>query len=80
VKLLQAAGGESSDDDELFRVRGAADGGGGLGDDEAAGLDAVDSSRPGSAAAALALARWDADGAAQALRDRFVTGSCRCRV
>lgn len=78
MKLLQAVGGESSDDDELFHVRGAdGGGGGGLGGDEAAELDAVDSSRPGSAAAAVALARWDTDGASQALRDRFVTGSFR---
>jgi hypothetical protein len=69
---LQAA--DASDDgDELFRVRGT----GGIGadnGDDAAQLDAVDTSRPGGAAAAAVAGRWGADGAAEALRGRFVTG------
>lgn len=73
--VLQAAGADVSDDDELFRVRGASGGSAGnAAEDAEAALDAVDSSRPGGAAAADVLQRWDADGAAEALRDRFVTG------
>lgn len=69
---FQAA--SESDDDELFRVRGtgpdaaACDGAG-------AELDAVDSSRPAPGGAQADLSRWDGSGAAEQLRDRFVTGA-----
>jgi hypothetical protein len=58
-------------------VRGAGGGGGGGDDggDAAAELDAVDASRPGGGAAAAVAERWGAAGAAEALRDRFVTGA-----
>ncbi len=75
MSILQAAASDS--DDELFRVRGG-DGGGarsGAEADAAAELDALDSSRAGGGAASGDLARWDAAGAAEALRDRFVTGA-----
>ena len=73
--ILQVlAAGDDSDDDELFRVRGSSGGGGKQEGDAAAELDALDASRPGGGAAAAAASRWDADGAAEGLRDRFVTG------
>lgn len=68
---MQAA--DDSDDDELFRVRGT--GGDGDETDAVAELDAVDASRPGGSAVAAAADRWDESGAAEALRDRFVTGT-----
>ena len=49
------------------------DGGGSTGANAAAELDVLDSSRSG-ANGATATDRWDAGGAAEALRDRCVTG------
>jgi hypothetical protein len=56
------------------RGGGAGGGSGDGGGDAAAELDAVDASRPGGGAAAAIAERWGAAGAAEALRDRFVTG------
>lgn len=61
-----------ADDDELFKVRGAPDAADGA--SEGAQLDAADCSRPSAGGATANLARWDSSGAAEQLRDRFVTG------
>ena len=68
------------EDGDLFRVRATADGGAApdlarraAGDD--AGDDAEDALDASCLAPAeLDLARWQSEGAAEALRDRFVTG------
>lgn len=65
--------GVESDDDDLFKVRGAGSTDEARGASDGAQLDAADCSRPAGLASAN-LARWDASGAAEQLRDRFVTG------
>lgn len=63
-----------SDDDELFKVRGASASDAANSPAEGAKLDAADCSRPAAGGASANLTRWDSSGAAEQLRDRFVTG------
>ncbi len=80
AEALQHGSGSAGDHDDggdLFRVRASADGAApdqaaARGDNDVDADDAPDVSAP--ALAAPDLARWRAGGAAEALRDRFVTG------
>lgn len=77
LSLGGGGAGGSDDDEELFRPKKAAgqeagSGGGGIGAGVADALDAMDSSRV--AVPPQVLAAWRDEGAAERLRNRFVTG------